>query len=451
MSARDEYDAYVAAHGAPERIELLLCDLNAVLRGKWLPGDAIGKLDAGSVRLPHSTYAPSIMGYELGGAGLGIEVGDPDAILTPIPGTLKPAPWASVPAAQMLVDMREIDGEISYLSARNILARLLARFADKGLRPVVATELEFYVLQPRAHADAPPVPPARTPDAQNYAASCLADHETLVLDIIQASKAQGLPTDALVAEYGQGQFEINFRHSDDVLAAADATILFRHLVRSVVAKHGLEATFMAKPYADQPGNGMHVHVSLLDAAGGNVLTADPAGGDEIAAPLRHAVAGLLESVDDLQAIFAPHLNSFRRFQPKSFAPSTPTWGLDHRAAGIRLLDLAGPAARLEHRICGADVNPYLAIAGVLGGILRGLEAGGEPPAEARLDSDSGEPTRRLGQDWAGAVERLAASDIAADIFGPAYRDVYVAVRRGEIAMISQEVSPIEYRYYLSAL
>ncbi|MEO1329357.1 MAG: glutamine synthetase family protein [Pseudomonadota bacterium] len=449
MSTRAEFDAYVAEHGAPERIELLLCDLNAVLRGKWLPGDAIDKLDKGAVRLPMSTYAPSIMGYELGGTGFGIAVGDPDGVLVPISGTLKPAPWASAPAAQMLVDMCDVDGTICALSARNILKTVLDRFAAKGLRPVVASELEFYVLQVRESADEAPRPPSRTPDAQNYAADSLFRHEPLVLEILDAAKRQGLPTDTLVAEYGQGQFEINFKHSDDVMGAADATVLFRHLVRSVVSRFDYEATFMAKPYADQPGNGMHLHVSLLDASGRNVFT--PSAGEEIAAPLRHAVAGLLDTVEALQAVFAPHMNSFRRFQPKSFAPSTPTWGLDHRAAGVRLPEVAGPAARLEHRICGADVNPYLAFAAILGGVLHGLEQEREPPEAARLDGDSPEPENRLSQDWAGAVDRLAASDVAADILGPAYRDVYVAVRRGEIGALSQEISPVEYRYYLSAL
>lgn len=207
---------------------------------------------------------------------------------------------------------------------------------------------------------------------------------------------------------------------------------------------------MAKPYADQPGNGMHVHVSLLDAAGRNVFSAESSG-PEIAAPLRHAVAGLLETVGDLQAVFAPHLNSYRRLRPGGFAPSTPTWGLDHRTAGVRLPEAAGPGARLEHRISGADVNPYLAIAAILGGILRGLEAGAEPPAEARLERDSGQPTRRLGHDWLGAVERFAASEAALDIFGARYRDIYAAVRRGEIEVLSKEITPVEYRYYLSAL
>ncbi len=444
-SAATEYEAYVAAHGAPERIELLLCDLNAVLRGKWLPPDAIAKLDQGAVRLPVSAHAPSIMGYDASGAGLGIEVGDPDGALTPVLGTMKPVPWAAAPAAQMLVDMLGPEGGLSWLSTRRILKSVLDRFAAKGLRPVVAVELEFYVLARRARAEDPPEPPERTPDAQNYDLETLSRHEDLIRAFLDAASRQGLPTDCLVAEFGQGQFEINFHHTEDALAAADDAIFFKRTVREVAAKRGLEATFMAKPYADQPGNGMHVHVSLLDDAGRNVFASEREG--EVAAPLRHAVAGLIATMADLQAIFAPHMNSYRRFQKKAFAPSTPDWGVDNRAAGVRLPDTNGPAARFEHRICGADVNPYLALAGVLGGALRGLEAGEEPPPP--LDDPAATPTEPLCQEWTQSVERFAGSEIAADIFGADYRDVYAAVRRGEIEELTRIISPVEYRYYLS--
>ena len=266
-------------------------------------------------------------------------------------------------------------------------------------------------------------------------------------EIKEAARQQGLPTDTLIAEYGPGQFEINFHHTDDVLAAADTALLFRRLVRMVASKHGYEATFMAKPYAQHPGNGMHAHVSLVDEAGTNVLAAETPG--DLADPMRHAIAGTLATMRDLQAIFAPHLNSYRRLQPKSFAPSAPEWGFDHRAAAIRLPETSGKAARLEHRISGADVNPYLALAAILGGILYGLEH--QPDLQLQIDHPDAKPQPLLTHDWSTAVERFAESEVAADVFGQAFRDLYAIVRREEIAELTTVISPVEYSAYLSRL
>jgi len=441
---RKEFDAYRTRHAAPERIELLLCDINAILRGKWLPGDQADKLAAGQVRLPISTYAPTIMGTEPPETGLGIVAGDPDGFMKPVPGTLKPVPWARGEVAQVLVEMSESaesagSGEpAGWLSSRRALARMVDRLAAKGLYPTLACELEFYIVRKRSNGDEAPRPPAHLPDAQNYELGVMSNFAEILDDIRHACAAQGLASDTLVAEFGPGQFEINFHHTGDVLVAADTALLFRRLVRGVVARHGLEASFMAKPYAKEPGSGMHVHVSLCDAAGRNIFDAG--------AQLKRAVAGVLATMREAQALFAPHLNSFRRFQPASFAPSRPDWGQDNRAAAIRLPETTGKGARLEHRICGADVNPYLAIAAILGGIMHGLET--DLPLQPPLEDADAKPAEPLDHDWTRAVERCAVSDFCADVLGRRLRDVYVAVKRDEIAALTAEISPVEYRHYL---
>lgn len=443
MSFATEFEAYCQIHGMPDQIELLLCDLNGVLRGKRIPGEAAAKLEKGAVRLPLSTCAPDITGHEVPGTGLGIEFGDPDGVLVPLSQSLRPAPWLSGHVAQVSVEMTDIAGGISENSPQAILTSVLDRFTARGWRPVVATELEFYILRDRPERDAPPQPPAFSPDAQNYDLELLARREDILNDILSAAAAQGMPMETLIVEYGQGQFEVNFHHSSDVHAATEMALLSRRLVRGVVASHGYEATFMAKPYADQPGNGMHVHMSLLDGSGDNLFSSQRDG--EIDPRLKRAVAGLLDTMRDLQAIFAPHANSYRRFRPNSFAPASPDWGFDNRAAAVRLPEVNGPGARLEHRISGADINPYLAMAAILGGVLHGLDAAPELPAPLDDGIQRSEP---LTHDWATAVERFATAPIAKTVFGR-YRELYTTVKRAEIATVQNVIPPAEYAYYLS--
>ncbi|SPF75534.1 Gamma-glutamylputrescine synthetase PuuA [Aliiroseovarius pelagivivens] len=443
----EEYATYCKTHGRPDRVELMLCDANAVLRGKWLPGDDEKKLADGAVRLPLSTYAPNIMGEEVEATGLGIIVGDPDGRIVPVAGSLKPVPWAKGNVAQVQVEMIDPDtGEISDLSSRQQLVRMVDKLHNAGLHPVLATELEFYLFKPRTEQDAAPTPPDRSPDAQNYDLEVLERTQDILDDILKASELQGLATDTLIAEYGPGQFEINFHHTDDVMWAADTALLFKRLVRGVARTHGMEATFMAKPYADFPGNGMHVHASVVDRDGKNVFDD---GTDGPSDALTHAVGGTLDTMRDLQAIFAPHMNSYRRFKPLSFAPSAPDWGFDNRAAGVRLPETKGPGARLEHRIAGADVNPYLVITAILGGMLHGLNT--KPALPLPLDDAGAEPAETLSADWFQTVERFAASDVAVEIFGQRYVDVYAAIRRDEIAQLTHEITHVEYRTYLGRL
>ncbi|MCP3969682.1 MAG: glutamine synthetase [Rhodobacteraceae bacterium] len=444
MSFDDEFAAFEAANGAPDRIELLLCDINAVLRGKWLPGEDAAKLDKGQVRLPISTYAPNIIGEELVETGLGAVVGDPDGVIRPIPGTLRPVPWAEGQVAQVQVEAEAPAPEFDGLSTRKLLAAMLQDYTGRGLTPVLATELEFYITLPREHPHEAPRPPVFAPEAQNYELAVLDRTEAILADIQRASRQQGLATDTLIAEYGPGQYEINFHHTDDVLTACDTGILFRRLVRGVTRRHGMEATFMAKPYADHPGNGMHVHVSLNDVSG-NIFAAEKG----VAEPLQHAVAGLVDTMAEAQAIFAPHLNSFRRFGPGSFSPNRPDWGFDHRGAAVRLPETSGPGARLEHRICGADVNPYLAVAAILGGILHGLDT--KPGLPLPLDDPGATRADPLSHDWRDAVDRFTGAQFARDLLGERLHGVYSTIKYDEIEKLTAPITPVEYRMYLGRI
>ncbi|WP_224824792.1 glutamine synthetase family protein [Cognatishimia sp. MH4019] len=445
-SIREAYDTYCAQYGPPDRIEMMMCDLNAVLRGKWLPGEDISKLQNGDVRLPLSAYAANIGGHEVDETGLGSIANDPDGVVIAVPESMSAVPWASDKVLQVLVDLKDENDQICLLSSRNMLRKMLDRFEGLNLSPVVATELEFHIIQTRETSSEAPKPLELSPDAQCYDLDAMADQQAILNEIMDTCAVQGIAADTLIAEYGPGQFEVNFHHTNDVMHAADTVILFRRMVRGILKKHGLGATFMAKPYADSPGNGMHVHVSLNDGENRNIFSSTA---QSLSPTLGSAVAGVLSSMQDLQAVFAPHMNSFRRFQTNSFAPTTPDWGIDNRNAAVRIPEISGRGARLKHRICGADVNPYLALTAILGGILHGLEHKLTPPLA--LEDPACRPAPPLEHDWKNAVERFANSTIAKAIFGVPFIEVYSAIRRSEIDLLRTPVTPAEYAYYLGRM
>lgn len=438
-------DQFLASNPDIERVELLFPDMNGIFRGKWIPPESASKLTEGTVRLPVSTYALDIWGRDVEAAGLAKVTGDPDGIGIPIVETLSRIPWSTTPAAQCLMTLQTEPGEPCIYDPRQRLADVVSRFARMGLTPVVAAELEFYFVQPREKADSPPEPPFGNSDAQLYDLDRMSEVEPLLKQIRDACDELDVPADTIIAEFGPGQFEINLNHVGDAVQAADDAILFKRIVLGCAEQHGYEATFMAKPYGEQPGSGMHVHVSLIDREGNNVFSAD----EGMAAFLEHAVAGCVTAMHDCQAIFAPHANSYRRFQPGAFAPIAANWGYDNRNAGIRVPATEGPGARLEHRVSGSDVNPYLAIAAVLGSILIGLEDQLDLPPAA--EGDETLPEDALDGYWNNAVSRFARSSYVERIFGAEYQRVYSACRRTEIATLAQMVTNVEFETYLNRI
>lgn len=438
-------DRFLAENSDIERVELLFPDMNGVFRGKWLPPESARKLCDGGVRLPISSYALDIWGRDVEETRLALESGDPDGVGVPVVETLSRMPWSEYPTAQILMTLQTADGAPCMFDPRQQLAAMVARFAETGLTPVIAPELEFYLFKPRKELDDPPEPPpGNMPGSQLYDLDAMSDVEEVLRDIRNACDELGIPAETFTAEFGPGQFEVNFHHLPDALAAADHAMLFRRVVWGCALRHGLEATFMAKPYGSEPGSGMHVHVSLLDSGGVNIFAGEGVPHDN----LRHAIGGALETMRDFQAVFAPFYNSFRRFQPGSYAPEAANWGMDNRAASIRVPEFEGPGARLEHRISGSDVNPYLAITAILGGVLIGLEQKIDPGPPI---DEGGEGARRLYRNWSRAVEGFARSPHAARVFGRDYRRVYAACRRAEIRELLDLVTDVEYRTYLSRI
>ena len=446
----------MAADNATEgnaRIEVLISDMNGRLRGKQIPIAAENKVWSGAVRLPTSTQSLDIWGDDNDDiTGLSLTIGDPDGTCVADQRTLADMPWAPPGSKQVLATMHELDGGPSFQDPRAILGSVLERYKALGLTPVVATELEFYLLAGDwRERGIPSPPPALTyrDEPNGYqlydmdAVDLLGDY----LDTLRGyAKAQGLPADATTAEFGPGQFEVNLLHRPDALAAADDCIMLKRVAEQAARKHGLKSTCMAKPYTDHAGSGLHVHASIIDDQGRNIL--DAAGGEP--KKLKSICAGLLQTLEDAQLIFAPYANSYRRFQPGSFAPVDLTWGYGHRGTAVRIPEKDGPGARVEHRVAGADVNPYLMLAAILGGMLLGLQNELDP-GEETTPTYVPANAPRLTHDFLTAVERFRGSAFIADIFGERYQRLYGDTKHKEAIRSLRTVSDFDYRTYLPRL
>lgn len=434
----------------PPRIEILLVDMNGRLRGKQIPLEAEKKIWSGAVRLPASTQSLDIWGDDNDDlTGISLTLGDPDGAVMPDRKTLVPMPWAPKGSSQVLATMHNLDGTRHFCDPRGMLAALLERFDRLGLTPVVATELEFYVMDGKSRETGVPMPPSiltcmGQPNGFQLYEMDAADSMNDYLQTVRAyAVAQDLPADATTSEFGAGQFEINLNHKADALSAADDCIYLKRAVEQAARKFGFKSTCMAKPYSDQAGSGLHVHASLIDKDGNNVL--DAKGGDDVL--LRSVTAGMLKTMREAQLVFAPFANSYRRFQPGSFAPVDIDWGYGNRGTAIRIPEKDGPGARVEHRVAGADANPYFLLLAILGGMLLGLEETLDP-GEVTTPTSGPEKPERLTHDFLTAVEDFAASEFIGDIFGKQYQKLYADTKRKEALTFLRTVSDFDYKTYL---
>lgn len=427
-----------------------VCDLNGTLRGKRVPVESAEKVLNGGLRMPLSVAGGDIWGEEIAGGGHAYQTGDPDGVCEPTGRGILPMTWTNTPSALIPLWLSEETGEPFAGDPRRALASVVDRFAGHGLTPVVATELEFYLVDPSDERPQPPRSPVtgKRLDSDSVLSIDEIDHfDALLGDIYAACAAQGVPADTAVAENGSGQFEINLLHVADPLKAADDAIYFKRIVRGVARKHGYAATFMAKPYGERSGSGFHIHCSLLDANGRNVFDD---GTDQGSETMRHAVGGLLAGMQESTLLFAPHLNSYRRLRPGTLAPTAVAWGYENRTAAIRIPGGSSAARRIEHRVAGADANPYLVLASVLGAALIGIErqiAPADPIAGDAYTLD----LPRLPLDWARAIEGFEQGELVREIFPPTLRKLLVACKRQEMRVFAERVTDFEFHSYLETV
>ncbi|WP_137822292.1 glutamine synthetase family protein [Pseudomonas sp. D(2018)] len=447
QEARD----FLERHAEVRSIELMLIDANGIPRGKLLHRDELLPIFENGRPLPSSILSLTIQGEDVEASGLVWEVADADCWTYPVPGSLTLQPWRTTPTGQVQVSMHPTQGlPATPGDPRHVLARTIERLKADGYHPVMAVELEFYLLDKRRDANGRPQPAlqmngVRPQAPQVYGVYELEQLQPFLDDLYAACEAQGLPVRTAISEYAPGQLELTLEHRFDALQAVDEGIRYKRLVKGVANKHGLVACFMAKPFGDLAGSGLHMHVSLADEQGNNLMASEDPHGTPL---LRHAIGGMMATLNDTLAIFCPNANSYRRFQANSYAPLAKSWGVNNRTVSFRVPGGPAKSRHVEHRICGADANPYLAAAAILAGIHKGIREQIDP-GEPIVGNGYEQARETLPTDWLTALRNLEQSTWARDALGEDFLKIFLAIKWEEFRQFVSEVGEQDWRWYLT--
>ncbi len=437
----EEAAQFLDANPSVSWIDILLFDMNGMPRGKRVRrGDLVGAAKNGLL-LPASVYVLDPRGNSIAETGRLWETGDHDIPFRVLSGTLKPVPVGTGSHGQAVM----VPVDVCDMDPRGVLGTQVARLVEAGQKPVVAVELEFYVTRRTEDGNFRLVtPPGLSADPEQPMTFQFGSLDTLgpfIDDVYRIAEAQGLPVDAVMQESGPGQFEINLKHSDAMSAALDG-VLLKRAVKAAARAHNLEATFMAKPHHDWTGSGMHIHVSLVDLEGKNLFAGDPM------SPLfRQAIGGLRASMPDFMAVWAQSANAYRRYVPESYVPMSAHWGFNNRTVALRVPHCATPpATRIEHRVSGADANPFLVVAAILAGIRHGIVNGIDPGQHAVGNAEELDGAE-LPTAWVNALDKFRSSEIVRDAFGAGFQDVYYRLKETERISFERIVTSLDHEWY----
>ena len=429
-------------------VELLVPDMAGIARGKILPTSKfLAGLDNDTLRLPESVFGQMVTGADAETEALTYQA--PDMILAPDADTICVVPWYREPTAQVVCDCYDRKEKPIALAPRQILKNILALYAEKGWRPVVAPEVEFFLAQKNIDADYPLLPPAGKSGRpqtgrQAYSIDAVNEFDPLFEDVYDFCEAQEIGIDSLIHEEGVAQVEINFNHGDP-LQLADHTFLFKRTVRQAALRHDIYATFMAKPYEQEPGSAMHIHISIVDAHKGTNLFSTR-GGKDTRLFLAY-IAGLQRYLPAAMPLIAPYVNSYRRLVRYLSAPVNTHWGHENRTVGLRIPESEPKNRRIENRVPGADANPYLAIAGSLACGYLGMTQNLSPTKP--MEGNAYESMRyQLPRHLLDAISRFRNSQDMRELLGEAFVDLYSDVKTSEHDAYQQVVSPWERQHLL---
>jgi glutamine synthetase len=446
VASLEEARAWLAARGI-EDIECVVPDQAGVARGKMMP---VQKFLAGPVMsMPASIFTQTIAGdWPEDDDQFQYDRADRDMLLEPDFSTLAVVPWEEDPTAQVIHDAYHSDGRPVDIAPRHVLRRILQLYENRGWLPVVAPEIEFYLVQPNKDPDYPLQPPAgrsgRPESArQSYSIAAVNEFDDLFDDIYHFSEAQELEIDTLIHEEGAAQMEINLRHGHP-LVLADQVFQFKRTIREAALRHDMYATFMAKPMSSEPGSAMHIHQSVNDIRTGRNIFSDENG--DPTPEFFAFIGGSQKYLPAVICMLAPYVNSYRRLVKSASAPVNTMWGYDNRTVGLRVPNSPPAARRVENRIPSSDANPYLAIAASLAcgylGMIEGLSCS-DPVTSGANDDEIVLPRGLL-----EAVAAFADSDELVEIFGKNFVATYRAIKQAEFETFMQVISPWEREYLL---
>lgn len=419
QALQTEVEQYLKRHGRPSRVEVLICDCNAIFRGKWFPGSDLEKLVQRGTNFPLSLLFGDLTCETPSSLLQPPLSGDPDGIYSYVPGSLRSVPWRAQSTAQIQLTQTLEPG----LDPRDILSRVLKQTGFTGF---VALEGEFAVVP---H-------PTVLAGEQVYSHQALEEAETLLAPLYDFADEQSIELTSVLPEYGPGQFEVNQRHRRDPLQAADEYMLAKRVTKAAAEWLGKSASFMALPSTEAAGNGCHIHVSLLDTEGNNLFADDD--------KMRAAAQGILANVADCVALLAPHANSYRRIDlGGEFNSASASWGENHRGVMLRVPKSDPANRRFEFRLAGADVNPYLLTAFTLAALNDGMKAGVAPTLPKIAEGSVATIGQPIPSRWLEAIERLDRSTFARKQFGDRFIDTYVRMKRAEERKFHALVSDVD--------
>ncbi len=433
---------WLRKHPNVRTIRVAAADLNGQARGKRVPTRFAENVVKNGTRFPFSVLNLDIWGEDIDDSPLVFEQGDQDGVLKPTERGFMPMPWLEAPTALLPIWMFRENGAPYEGDPRHALNTIVQRFKARGLTPVCAMELEFFLIDDSGKTlQVPPSPRSgkRRKAAETLSIRALDAFDTFFTDLYDACEAMDIPADTTTSETGLGQFEVNLMHCDDPLRAADDAWLFKMLVKGLARRHGFAASFMAKPYPEYSGSGLHTHFSLINEAGDNVFDS---GGPKGTTIMKQAVAGCLHAMRDSALIFAPHQNSYERLVPGKHAPTSIAWGYENRTTAIRIPAGATSARRIEHRVAGGDVNPYLMLAAILGAALDGIEHQMEPASPIVGNAYAQEGLPQIPATWEEAIEALEQSTIVPRFLHPELIKNLISTKRQELHYIG-ELTPQE--------
>ncbi len=428
-----------------DEVECIVADLSGIARGKAMPASKFGTQK--HFYLPNSIFLQTITG-DWADPGGDEEFTEPDMVCVPDWSTATAAPWTADLTLQVIHDILDQTGEPVSVAPRNVLKRVIGLYNAEGWNPVVAPEMEFFLVARNIDPNQPVEPPMgrsgrKAAARQAYSMSAVDEYGPVIDDIYDFAEAQGFEIDGIVQEGGAGQIELNLRHGNPV-KLADEIFYFKRMIREAALRHDCFATFMAKPIQDEPGSAMHMHHSVMDLKSGQNIFSNPDGSDSEA--FLHFIAGLQNHLTDVIALLAPYVNSYRRYVRDFAAPINLEWGRDNRTTGLRVPISDPEARRVENRLAGMDVNPYLAIAASLACGYLGLKEKKLPRDEFK--GDAYVRPEDIPNNLADALWHLDEAKDMREVLGRDFCRIYKAVKTLENKEFLQVISPWEREHLL---